>query len=228
MYSKVLKIYFFCCISLFTIITSFGQIDSLENNNNGFSSMNIVPIAPVEKSEFIDPRNIDETDFQKAIENLLKKLSAQEERDNLKNKGIMTKVQMRKELFEEEEEKKLNEEINDVYAIIDQNLGGFVSNSETITIVCRDFQYPDGDEVAIYVNGVAVIPSVLLTRQWTQFTLPLEVGLNVISFKALNQGFSGPNTAAFIIVDDKAEIISSNEWNLATGAKATLSIAKIE
>ncbi len=190
--------------------------------------MNIVPIAPVEKSEFIDPRNIDETDFQKAIENLLKKLSAQEERDNLKNKGIMTKVQMRKELFEEEEEKKLNEEINDVYAIIDQNLGGFVSNSETITIVCRDFQYPDGDEVAIYVNGVAVIPSVLLTRQWTQFTLPLEVGLNVISFKALNQGFSGPNTAAFIIVDDKAEIISSNEWNLATGAKATLSIAKIE
>jgi hypothetical protein len=52
--------------------------------------------------------------------------------------------------------------------------------------------------------------------------------LNVISFKALNQGTSGPNTAAFGVYDDQAQEISSNEWNLATGAKATLSIARVK
>ena len=111
--------------------------------------------------------------------------------------------------------------------LIEQYLGGFSSTSTSVTIVCRDFQYPDGDRVTIYVNDIAVIRDVTLTTSYQKFTLPLVDGLNVISFKALNQGSSGPNTAGFMVFDDEAKVISSNEWNLATGAKATLSIARI-
>ena len=56
--------------------------------------------------------------------------------------------------------------------------------------------------------------------------MPLQVGINKIAFIALNQGTSGPNTAAFTVFNDTGNVISSNEWNLATGAKATLVIAK--
>jgi len=54
----------------------------------------------------------------------------------------------------------------------------------------------------------------------------LEIGINKIAFKALNQGTSGPNTAAFKVFNDAGMLLSSNEWNLATGAKATIVIAK--
>ena len=50
--------------------------------------------------------------------------------------------------------------------------------------------------------------------------------MNKIVIKALNQGTSGPNTAAFKVFNANGSLISSNEWNLATGAKATLVIAK--
>ena len=56
--------------------------------------------------------------------------------------------------------------------------------------------------------------------------IPLEVGINEISFVALNQGTSYPNTAGFKVYDDSGNVISSNEWNLATGAKAVILIAK--
>ena len=50
--------------------------------------------------------------------------------------------------------------------------------------------------------------------------------MNKIIILALNQGTSGPNTAAFKVFNDAGMLLSSNEWNLATGAKATLLIAK--
>jgi hypothetical protein len=53
-------------------------------------------------------------------------------------------------------------------------------------------------------------------------------GLNTISFKALNQGTSGPNTASFMVFDENGKVLTSKEWNLATGAKATLSVAKVD
>jgi hypothetical protein len=39
---------------------------------------------------------------------------------------------------------------------------------------------------------------------------------------ALNQGDSGPNTAEFVIYDDKGRVVSSKEWNLLTGVKARI------
>lgn len=215
-------LYLIIAIVIASSYCGFGQFDN--QKDNGSFDINISPDTPIH-NDFKDPRdanNINNTSLDEALSELQKK----EAKNKLKDQGITTDVQRREALFKLEKEA-LNREINDVYAIVDQNLGGFTSQSETITIACRDYQYPDGDEITIYVNNKPVVSNIVLSRQYAKFTLKLEPGLNEIWFKALNQGSSGPNTAGFIIVDDKGQIISSNEWNLATGAKAVLSIAKI-
>jgi len=95
-----------------------------------------------------------------------------------------------------------------------------------VNIICRDFQYPDGDRVTILINDIPVIQNIVLQQNYQKFNIPIDIGINRIAFKALNQGSSGPNTAAFKVYNDAGMLISSNEWNLATGAKATLVIAK--
>ena len=51
-------------------------------------------------------------------------------------------------------------------------------------------------------------------------------GFNKIDFEALNQGTAGPNTAEFRVYDDQGLLVSANQWNLATGFKATIIIVK--
>ena len=109
-----------------------------------------------------------------------------------------------------------------------QHLGDFKSNGKFVTIVCRDHEYPDGDRVRIYANDDVVKTNVLLTTSYKSFKLDLIEGFNKIDFQALNQGESGPNTAELIVYDDKGLIVSSNEWNLSTGAKATIVVVKEE
>ena len=222
MNSQFVKILFFGCVLLGSITTSFGQIDN-PSSDSPVPNINVPPTITVQKHKMDDPRNSSEANDMDALKNVLNKQLAAQYDANLKNKGIITQEQIRKEKF-----KKHEKELNKSYARIDQYLGGFSSTSESITIVCRDFQFPDGDRVTIYVNDKPVIKDITLTNGYQQFTLPLVLGLNVISFKALNQGTSGPNTAAFGVYDDEAQEISSNEWNLATGAKATLSIARVK
>ena len=109
---------------------------------------------------------------------------------------------------------------------IDQDLGSFRTDSKSVNIICRDYQYPDGDRVTIFVNDIPVVYNISLEERWQKFNIPLEVGINKIEILALNQGTSGPNTAAFKVFNDAGMLISSSEWNLATGAKASLIIAK--
>ena len=52
--------------------------------------------------------------------------------------------------------------------------------------------------------------------------MDLSEGKNTVDIIALNQGESGPNTAEFVVYDDKGKVISSKEWNLLTGVKATI------
>ncbi|WP_164917821.1 hypothetical protein [Leeuwenhoekiella marinoflava] len=108
----------------------------------------------------------------------------------------------------------------------DQDLGTFHSGAQQVKIMCRDYQFVDGDRVAVLVNDEIVVPSIWLTASWSSFYVPLNPGFNRVSFKALNQGSSGPNTAAFIVYDDSGNVIVSNEWNLLTGVKANIMIVK--
>lgn len=208
-------------ILLFSMVASFGQLDNPKTRISVPLDL-IQPNIEVEKHDFIDPRITDETKVEAALAEIIQDMMDAEEKANLKNKGISTPEKIR-----EERAKKKIGELDKNYKKVDQYLGGFSTTSKSIVIVCWDFQYPDGDTITIYLNDQPVIQNVVLTNAYQQFRLPLVEGLNVISFKALNQGFSGPNTAAFKIFDENAYEISSNEWNLATGAKATLSIARI-
>jgi hypothetical protein len=104
----------------------------------------------------------------------------------------------------------------------DQFLGEFNINTKFVNIVCRDHEYPDGDKVRIIVNDEIVYREVILQSGYRRLAIELKEGRNQIDILALNQGTSGPNTAEFVVYDDKANVVSSKEWNLLTGVKATI------
>jgi len=104
----------------------------------------------------------------------------------------------------------------------DQFLGEHNVDTKFVNIVCRDHQYPDGDRVQILINGAVVRNNLLLTSNYRRVEVNLIEGKNIVDIVALNQGDSGPNTAEFVVYDDKGNVISSKEWNLLTGVKATI------
>ena len=131
-------------------------------------------------------------------------------------------------LFEERWNKKAVEQGIKMESMSDQFLGDFKSNGKHVNIRCRDHEFPDGDLVRVYVNDEIFIPSLLLTSGYKSFDVPLTIGFNKIVFLALNQGESGPNTAEFDVYDDNGVLVSSKKWNLLTGVKATIIVAKEE
>lgn len=128
------------------------------------------------------------------------------------------------EQFKRKENKPEGE--NQVGATSNQFLGDFRSNGKFVKIVCRDHQYVDGDRVRIIMNDRVVEPNILLDASYKGIYVDLVPGFNKIDFQALNQGSSGPNTAALAVFDDQGNLISVKEWNLATGVKATMIIVK--
>jgi hypothetical protein len=132
------------------------------------------------------------------------------------------------ELFEKRFNKVAVEQGLKIETMADVFLGDLRSNGKFVNIVCRDHEYPDGDLVRVYVNGDMIIPSLLLTSGYKGFNVDLSVGINTIVFEALNQGDSGPNTAEFLVYDDKGILVSSKKWNLLTGVKATVNVIKDE
>lgn len=109
-----------------------------------------------------------------------------------------------------------------------QFFGEVRSNSQFVQVLARDFEYADGDRIKVIVNDRIIVPEIILTNDFKGIQLTLQPGFNKIDFEALNQGTSGPNTAEFRVYDDKEELISSNQWNLATGFKATIIVVKEE
>lgn len=104
----------------------------------------------------------------------------------------------------------------------DQFLGEYPIDSKFVNIVCRDHEYPDGDRVSVSLNNEITHRNVTLTSQYRRLQINLVEGKNQIDITALNQGDSGPNTAEFVVYDDKGNVVSSKEWNLLTGVKATI------
>tara|TARA_B110000037_G_scaffold46471_1_gene56970 strand:- start:27014 stop:27688 length:675 start_codon:yes stop_codon:yes gene_type:complete len=222
-FKKTLHI-FFCGMIFLHSISSLGQEIGSNSNVNNSSSFSVAPsFAPPKSDKTFLELKANENEYKNPIDITLKSIIAEENRRNLRNKGIIDPQKIQEEKLQKEMSK-----INKQYAKIDQYLGGFSSKSKTIVIVCRDFQYPDGDTVTIYLNDEPLIQNIVLTTAFQQFKLPLMEGLNTISFKALNQGTSGPNTASFMVFDENGKVLTSKEWNLATGAKATLSVAKVD
>lgn len=104
--------------------------------------------------------------------------------------------------------------------------GDFRSKSKFIKVMCRDHEAVDGDRVSIILNDQVVEGSIFLSESFKVFFIELQPGFNNLEFLALNQGESGPNTAQFMVVDEFGNVILSDIWNLATGAKASLTVVK--
>jgi hypothetical protein len=134
------------------------------------------------------------------------------EKDGLKSPG---------EIFEKRWSKEL-EKGGVIRTMDDQFLGEHKVDTKFVNIVCRDHEYPDGDRVRIYVNDYVAQSNLLLTSSYRRVEVNLAEGKNTITIEALNQGESGPNTAEFLIYDDKGKLISTKEWNLLTGVKAII------
>ena len=109
-----------------------------------------------------------------------------------------------------------------VKTMSDQFLGEHRVDTKFVNIICRDHEYPDGDRVRIYINGIIIQQNLLLKSSYRRVEVDLIQGKNTIEIEALNQGDSGPNTAEFIVYDDQGKQISSKEWNLLTGVKAII------
>ena len=226
MYLKHMKVTIKAFILSIFLLGSFSLFAQLDKTKSGGEKGKIKAIVRKNAKKVDKPKaiNLVGTDgFKKAFEKEKEKLRKQQQQRNLHNKGILTQAKLSEERF-----LKSFKRINGQYIIpkIDQDLGSVHTNSASVNVICRDFQYPDGDRVTIMVNGVPVVVNIVLKQRYQRFNIPLEVGINKISFVALNQGTSGPNTAAFKVYNDAGMLLSSNEWNLATGAKATLVVAK--
>lgn len=216
---KILK----SIITIFFLVISFGiyaQIDVNGSDKKGKKKIILsIPAKEIKKPKSL--KNDSKDGFKKAYSKEQKELAKKKKEEDLKNKGILTAAKISEERYLKSWKK-----INATFPKIDQDLGSFRTQAKSVRIICRDFQYPDGDRVTITINDIPVVSNITLKRAYQGFDLPLEVGLNKIAFIALNQGSSGPNTAAFKVYDNSGNLISSNEWNLATGAKATIIIAK--
>lgn len=108
----------------------------------------------------------------------------------------------------------------------DQYLGDFKTSGKFVELYCRDHEYVDGDKVKILVNGKVVHHSITLSGGYSPILVKLSSGFNHIEFQALNQGMSGPNTAELRVFDDNGLELARKEWNLLTGAKASMIVVK--
>ena len=107
-----------------------------------------------------------------------------------------------------------------------QYMGDYRIGGNQARIIFRDHEYPDGDRVRILHNDVVIQPNVLLVERFVGLTVELVPGFNKIDFVALNQGSSGPNTAEVRVYDENGDMTAANQWNLATGVRATYILIK--
>ena len=107
-----------------------------------------------------------------------------------------------------------------------QFMGDYRIKGSKARIIFRDHEYPDGDRVRILHNDQVIQPNVLLVERFKGLSVSLVDGFNKIDFVALNQGESGPNTAEVRVYDESGNMTASNQWNLATGVRATYILVK--
>jgi hypothetical protein len=116
-------------------------------------------------------------------------------------------------------------EIYDYYKK-DYLLATYKCSTTIAKFALKDFGEPDGDVVRIWLNDKMAVDAILLDVDFKEVYLELNEGINKIEIEALNQGESGPNTAQFVIYDQKKGTVTTNKWNLTTGVRAKIIILK--
>ncbi len=106
------------------------------------------------------------------------------------------------------------------------NLGTLHSTSKSVRIEVRDHSLVDGDRIKVYLNEQMINSNVMLNGLYTIIYIDLKKGYNRIDIEAINEGYSGPNTAELKVYDEKGRLLSSQEWNILTGQRATLGVVR--
>ena len=119
-----------------------------------------------------------------------------------------------------------NEDVTHKRLASTYGLGTVTTRSRTVKIETRDHSYVDGDRIKVYLNERVISDNIGLKSNYFVLYVKLKDGYNRIDFQALNQGFSGPNTAEFSVYDENGNLLSDKDWNLTTGQTATLGIIK--
>ncbi|MDT0649876.1 hypothetical protein [Autumnicola edwardsiae] len=206
--------YFFTLL-LFTGLTigAHAQIEIPRSTNSG----TILPALPEDNTNgtFSSLRLNKEEDKEN---NFLKKEPKKLDFRETKNEFLTAGDAVEKKWKEDKEAK--DEYKNDQY------LGDFTTKGAYVELYCRDHEFVDGDRVRIWVNGTVVEQSIVLSGGYRPILITLDSGLNNIEFEALNQGYSGPNTAELRVFDAAGQPVTRNVWNLLTGAKASIIILK--
>ena len=117
-------------------------------------------------------------------------------------------------------------DMSNVKAASDYSLGTLQSNSKSMRIEVRDHSLVDGDRIKIYVNEHLINSNLMLNGLSHIIHVSLIKGYNKIDIEAINEGYSGPNTAELKVFDENGYLISSQEWNILTGQRATLGVVR--
>ena len=176
------------------------------------TKIKVTPELAAEKEKNNQSKKVDKTSDKKFIFKETRNPFSIVENDGLKDPGEIFEARWKKDAAKR----------GIVQVMSDQFLGEHKIDSKFVNIICRDHEFPDGDRVRVLVNDGIVHPNVLLTSNYRRLKIDLIEGANKIDILALNQGDSGPNTAEFVVYDDQGNLVSSKEWNLLTGVKATI------
>lgn len=189
------------------------SISSQEDKIGKKKSVNINAITiPLEKAKSLD---INATNgFKNAYKNSLKTKTEAQIDAELKNKGIIT-AQMLAQIRMNKNAEKFSFQV----PMIDKDLGSFHTKSKNINIKSFDYGLYDGDVVSIYKNGILIIDRYTLKNDYKIFKIPLDIGFNQIEIIAIDEGKYRPNTGSFTLYDDSGDIVKSDLWALAKGAK---------
>ena len=117
-------------------------------------------------------------------------------------------------------------DMSDVKITSDYSLGTLQSTSKSMRIEVRDHSLVDGDRIKVYINEQMINSNVMLNGLYHIIYIDLNKGYNRIDIEAINEGYSGPNTAELKVFDEEGYLLSSQEWNIRTGQRATLGIVR--
>lgn len=108
----------------------------------------------------------------------------------------------------------------------DYSLGTLETKSRSVKIEVRDHSLVDGDRIKVYLNEQVLNSNIMLNGISYIINIELKNGYNRIDIEALNEGYSGPNTAELRVFDENGFLLSERDWNISTGNFATLGIIK--
>jgi hypothetical protein len=221
MIQKILFTIFFTC----TCIASFSQSDSTQTLNN---EVGVTTSSNKLKANSTNTKVNPNTNYNI---NSKKQLNTNAINQNLKKYSNNNKQSI---LLENRPEDKdiigvrywNNKDVTHKSLASTYGLGTVTTRSRTVKIETRDHSYVDGDRIKVYLNQQVISDNIGLKSNYFVLYVKLKDGYNRIDFQALNQGFSGPNTAEFSVYDENGNLLSDKEWNLTTGQTATLGIIK--